>query len=126
MNHLIKQRVVRLGQEADLPEPQSLPLALLCVRARPRVKEGVSPFEILYSRRYRVQKGITDRSGEVTDSEYMEALGKQLHSQQEVWVLTVEGWTPLHLTLYQGIMFIAGLLQKRLSSLRGEDPSRCW
>lgn len=29
INHLIKQQIVRLGQEAKLPWPQALPLALL-------------------------------------------------------------------------------------------------
>lgn len=29
MNHLIKQQIVRLGQEANLPWPQALPLALV-------------------------------------------------------------------------------------------------
>ncbi|RMB96073.1 hypothetical protein DUI87_27513 [Hirundo rustica rustica] len=57
MNHLIKQQIVRLGQEANLPWPQALPLALLRIRTKPRAKEKLSPFEILYGRPYAVQEG---------------------------------------------------------------------
>ncbi|XP_042644068.1 uncharacterized protein LOC122152907 [Tyto alba] len=56
MNHLIKQQIVKLGQEANLTWPQSLPLALLRIRTRPRAREGLSPFEILYGQPYGVQK----------------------------------------------------------------------
>lgn len=56
MNHLIKQQIVRLGQETNLPWPQSLPLALLQIRTKPRAKEKLSPFEMLYGRPYGVQK----------------------------------------------------------------------
>ncbi|XP_033929204.1 protein NYNRIN-like [Melopsittacus undulatus] len=52
MNHLIKQQIVKLGQEASLPWRQSLPLALLRIRTKPRTQEGLSPFEILYGRPY--------------------------------------------------------------------------
>ncbi|XP_055647045.1 uncharacterized protein LOC129782742, partial [Falco peregrinus] len=47
MNHLIKQQIVKLGQETNLTWPQSLPLALTRIRTRPRAKEGLSPFKIL-------------------------------------------------------------------------------
>ncbi|XP_032043930.1 uncharacterized protein LOC116489592, partial [Aythya fuligula] len=47
MNHLIKQQIAKIGQEANLSWPQSLPLALLRIRVKPRVKENLSPFEIL-------------------------------------------------------------------------------
>ncbi|XP_033929740.1 protein NYNRIN-like [Melopsittacus undulatus] len=59
MNHLIKQQIVKLGQEANLPWPQSLPLALLRIRTKPRTREGLSPFEILYGRPYGIQQGIS-------------------------------------------------------------------
>ena len=52
MNHLIKQQIAKIGQEANLSWPQSLPLALLRIRVKPRVKENLSPFEILYGRPY--------------------------------------------------------------------------
>ena len=59
MNHLIKSQVVKLGQEAGLSWPQSLPLTLLRTRAKPRAKEGLSPFKILYKRPYAVQTRIS-------------------------------------------------------------------
>lgn len=45
INHLIK-----LGQEANLPWPQSLPLALLWIQTKPRAKENLSSFEMIYGR----------------------------------------------------------------------------
>ncbi|RMC21057.1 hypothetical protein DUI87_01913 [Hirundo rustica rustica] len=79
MNHLIKQQIVRLGQEANLPWPQALPLALLRIRTKPRAKEKLSPFEILYGRPYAVQEGTASiQVGEETLHGYMVALNKQL------------------------------------------------
>ncbi|RMC09768.1 hypothetical protein DUI87_13555 [Hirundo rustica rustica] len=79
MNHLIKQQIVRLGQEANLPWPQALPLALLRIRTKPRAKEKLSPFEILYGRPYAVQEGTASiQVGEGTLHGYMVALNKQL------------------------------------------------
>ncbi|RMC04368.1 hypothetical protein DUI87_19187 [Hirundo rustica rustica] len=79
MNHLIKQHIVRLGQEANLPWPQALPLALLRIRTKPRAKEKLSPFEILYGRPYAVQEGTASiQVGEETLHGYMVALNKQL------------------------------------------------
>ena len=40
MNHLIKLQIGKLGQEAGIPWPQALPLALLRIRTKPRSKEG--------------------------------------------------------------------------------------
>ncbi|RMC20176.1 hypothetical protein DUI87_01022 [Hirundo rustica rustica] len=79
MSHLIKQQIVRLGQEANLPWPQALPLALLRIRTKPRAKEKLSPFEILYGRPYAVQGGTAPiLVGEETLHGYMVALNKQL------------------------------------------------
>ncbi|XP_042653251.1 uncharacterized protein LOC122153867 [Tyto alba] len=74
MNHLIKQQIVKLGQEANLTWPQSLPLALLRIRTRPRAREGLSPFEILYGQPYGVQKGISTQIGDEIMSSYMVAV----------------------------------------------------
>ena len=79
MNHLIKQQIVKLGQEANLPWPQSLPLALLRIRTRPRAREGLSPFEILYGRPYGIQKGTSMQIGDEIMTSYMVALSKQLN-----------------------------------------------
>ncbi|RMB96418.1 hypothetical protein DUI87_27093 [Hirundo rustica rustica] len=78
MNHLIKQQIVRLGQEANLPWPQSLPLALLRIRTKPSAKEKLSPFEMLYGRPYGMQKGLSTQVGEERLTAYMIALSKQL------------------------------------------------
>lgn len=78
MNHLIKQQIVKLGQEANLAWPQSLPLALLRIRTRPRAKEGLSPFEILYGQPYGIQKGMSAQAGDKIMTSNMVALGKQL------------------------------------------------
>ncbi|RMB89404.1 hypothetical protein DUI87_34195 [Hirundo rustica rustica] len=72
------QQIVRLGQEANLPWPQSLPLALLRIRTKPRAKEKLSPFEMLYGRPYGMQKGLSTQVGEERLTAYMIALSKQL------------------------------------------------
>ncbi|MCQ4078363.1 transposase family protein [Klebsiella pneumoniae] len=74
MNHPIKQQIVKLGQETNL----TLPLALIRIRTRPRAREGLSPFEILYGRPYGVQKGTSSQIGEEIMTSYMVALNKQL------------------------------------------------
>lgn len=63
VNHLIKLQIVKLGQEAGLFRPQSLPLALLRIRTKSRVREGLSPFKILCGRPYVVQMGISIQTG---------------------------------------------------------------
>ena len=78
MNHLIKQQTVRLGQETNLPSPQSLPLALLQIRTKPGAKEKLSPFEVLYGRPYGVQKGLSTQVGEERLTDYMITLSKQI------------------------------------------------
>ncbi|KAK1204014.1 POL5 protein, partial [Pygoscelis papua] len=52
MNHSLKLQLAKIGQEANLTWPQSLPIALLRIRTKPRSKENLSPFEILYGRPY--------------------------------------------------------------------------
>ncbi|RMC04290.1 hypothetical protein DUI87_19109 [Hirundo rustica rustica] len=79
MNRLIKQQIIRLGQEVKLPWSQALPLALLQIRTKPRIKEKLSPFEILYGRPYGIQEGTTPTQvWEETLHRYMMALNKQL------------------------------------------------
>lgn len=55
MNHLIKQQIAKVSQETNLTWPQSVPLALLRLRVKPKTKENLSPFEILYGRPYLFQ-----------------------------------------------------------------------
>ncbi|NXW52150.1 POL3 protein, partial [Nyctiprogne leucopyga] len=80
MNHLIKQQIAKIGQEANLTWPQSLPLALLRIRVKPRTKENLSPFEILYGRPYQSQFTGEDLTqlGEGYLYEYIKSLQKQL------------------------------------------------
>lgn len=66
MNDLIKLQIVKLGQEAGVTWPQALPLALLRIRTKPRVKKGLSPFEILYGRLYMIQNCTSNQVGEET------------------------------------------------------------
>lgn len=66
MNHLIKQQIVKLGQEVNLPWPQALPLALLHIWTKPRAKEGLSPFEILYGQAYEMHEETSTQIREET------------------------------------------------------------
>ena len=78
MNHLIKLQIVKLGQEADLSWAQSVPLALLRITTKPRIKEGQSAFEIIYGRPYIVQAGTSSRVGDQVLTGYIISLQKQL------------------------------------------------
>ncbi|NXD88926.1 POL5 protein, partial [Halcyon senegalensis] len=80
MNHLIKQQIAKIGQETNLSWYQSLPLALLRIRAKPRVRENLSPFEILYGRPYQFQFSGEDvvQLGSEYLCMYMIELQKQL------------------------------------------------
>lgn len=55
MNHLIKQQLGKICQEANLYCYEALPLALLRIRVKPRPKENLSLFKILYGRPYQTQ-----------------------------------------------------------------------
>lgn len=116
MNHLIKQQIVKLGQETNLAWPQSLPLALLRIRTRPRVKEGLSPFEILYGRPYRIQKGMSTQAGDEIMTSYMVALGKQLSKIEKHVVGTrsrgLDG--PVHNIQPGDYVYIKSLTEKTL------------
>ena len=70
MNHLIKLQIVKLGQEAGIPWPPALPLALLRIQTKPQTKEGLSPYEILYGQSNTVQKEISIQVGDEVLSEY--------------------------------------------------------
>ncbi|XP_049649628.1 protein NYNRIN-like [Accipiter gentilis] len=82
MNHLIKQQIAKIGQETNLTWPQSLPLALLRMRVKPKTKENLSPFEILYGRPYQFQFTGEDLTqlGAGYLCDYMVSLQKQLEN----------------------------------------------
>lgn len=87
MSHLLKQKIIKIGQEANLQWPQALPLALL--RIRVKLKEKPSPFEMLYGRPCGLIYGGEDinQLGEHYDQNYMIALSTQL-SQMNRYVIS--------------------------------------
>ncbi|XP_027593940.2 uncharacterized protein LOC113996813 [Pipra filicauda] len=80
MNHLIKQQLAKICQEVNLHWYQALPLALLRIRVKPKTKEGLSPFEMLYGRPYGNYYQGEDliQVGEGYVREYLISLSKQL------------------------------------------------
>ena len=123
INHLIKQQIVKLGQESNLTWPQALPLALLRIRAKPRAKEGLSPFEMLYGRPYAVQKGTSMQVGEEILTSYMIALSKQL-SKIEKHVFGTRGRGldgPVHNIQPGDYAYVKSLAEKALEP-RWEGP----
>ena len=69
-NHLIKLQIVKLGQEAGISWPQTLPSARLRIWTKPQTKEGLSSYEILYGQSNTVQKEISIQVGDEVLSEY--------------------------------------------------------
>jgi len=84
MNHLIKLQIVKLGQEADLSWPQSLSLALLRIRTKPRTKEGQRAFEIIYGRPYLVEAGTSSQVGDEVLTGYIISSQKQLREIEKL------------------------------------------
>uniref|UniRef100_A0ABM5FXN6 Protein NYNRIN-like n=1 Tax=Pogona vitticeps TaxID=103695 RepID=A0ABM5FXN6_9SAUR len=48
MNQTLKKQIMKLIQQAKLPWPKVLPLALFAIRTKPHSGTGLSPFESLY------------------------------------------------------------------------------
>ena len=67
-----------------MPWPQSLPLALLRIRTRPRTKTGLSPFEVVYGRPSIVQTGISTQVGEELLSNYVISMQRQLRKTEKL------------------------------------------
>ncbi|KAK4806797.1 hypothetical protein QYF61_005593, partial [Mycteria americana] len=80
MNHMIKQQIAKICQEANLYWYPALPIALLWIRVKPRAKENLSPFEILYGRPYQAKYQGEDLNqlGNNYLQNYVISLGKQL------------------------------------------------
>lgn len=55
MNCMTKQQKAKICQEANLYWYQALLIALLRIRVKPRARENLSPFEILYGRPYQAK-----------------------------------------------------------------------
>ncbi|XP_077644843.1 uncharacterized protein LOC144247577 [Lonchura striata] len=67
-----------INEAALIPDGQISLEALLRIRTKPRTKEKLSPFELLYGRPYGVQKGTSAQDVSLTS--YMIALNKQLRA----------------------------------------------
>jgi len=80
MNHMIKQQIAKIYQEANLYWYQALPIALLRIRVKPRTKENLSPSKILYGRPYQAKYQGEDLNhlGNQHLQNYVISLGKQL------------------------------------------------
>ena len=63
--------------------PQALPLALLRIRTKPQVKEGLGPFEILYGRLYVIQNCTSNQEGEETLTGCIIGLQRQLKEMEK-------------------------------------------
>jgi len=70
----------KICQKANLYWYQALPIALLRIRVKPRAKENLSPFEILYGRPYQAKYQGEDLNqlGNQYLQNYVISLGKQL------------------------------------------------
>ena len=64
--------------------PQALPLALLRIRTKPQVKEGLGPFEILYGRLYVIQNCTSNQEGEETLTGCIIGLQRQLKETEKL------------------------------------------
>lgn len=89
MNHLIKQQIAKICQETNLHWYQALPIALLRLRVKPRSKERLSPFEILYGRPYAMQTvngDAIDQIGNQYIYDYVIMVGKQFDKNAAVMI----------------------------------------
>ncbi|XP_064501614.1 uncharacterized protein LOC135409652 [Pseudopipra pipra] len=89
MNHLIKQQIAKICQETNLQWYQALPIALIRLRVKPRSKEKLSPFEILYGRPYAMQvvnSDAVDQIGNQYIYDYVIAVGKHFDKNAAVVV----------------------------------------
>ncbi|KAK4810779.1 hypothetical protein QYF61_008751, partial [Mycteria americana] len=93
MNHMIKSQLSKICQETNLRWDQALPIALLRLRTKPRTKEKLSPFEILYGRPFQTRYRGQDltQAGEISLQQYL--IVNKLVVSTRVWGLD----SPVHL-----------------------------
>ena len=84
MNHTIKKTLVKIFQETHLKWVQALPIALLQVMVVPRSGFILSPFEIVYGRRFQVSVSeTTPLEWDSKIKQYVQHLGQILTTLQE-------------------------------------------
>ena len=127
MNHLIKQQMVKLGQEAGLSWPQALPLGLLRIRTKPRTKEGLSPFEIVYGRPYMIQAGTSTQVGDEILTDYVISLQKHLREIETLVLGTrARGLDGAVHNIKPGDYDISDLFEVHLCNQNGKVHFRCY
>lgn len=85
MNQTLKRQISKLCQETQLKWVDSLPIGLMRIRITPLVREGISPFEILYGKPYPINEvgSQTDQihvKGEGILKDYLLSLSQVLSS----------------------------------------------
>ncbi|TRZ06316.1 hypothetical protein HGM15179_020791 [Zosterops borbonicus] len=84
MNYMIKQQIAKICQETNLYWYQALPIALIRIRVKPRSKEKIGPFEILYGRPYELNTTHDENLTQVGNQyiyEYLKTFNSQLHQK---------------------------------------------
>ncbi|KAK4806920.1 hypothetical protein QYF61_012641, partial [Mycteria americana] len=85
MNQTLKRQISKVCQETQMKWVDILPMALMGVRITARVREGVSPFEILYGKPYPINHLTTKGDqmhikGQAVIKEYLTSLSQNLSS----------------------------------------------
>jgi len=100
MNQTIKQQLVKLMIETQMPWTKCLPLALLNIRTKPHSETGLSPYEMLYGMPY--SQGMPLGNNVIEDhsiQKYLITIGKRLKELREIGM--VAQTPPLGFAIHQ-------------------------